>query len=76
MTLLIKLVDQILDAKKQPPSSPFSKGELPDADTSALEQQINEIVCKLCNFTPDEIAVVEGKRLEIILAKKWLIEYN
>jgi biotin synthase-related radical SAM superfamily protein len=36
--------NQILAAKKQPPSSPFSKGEYKDADTSALERQIDEMV--------------------------------
>jgi hypothetical protein len=35
---------QILTAKQQPPSSPFDKGELPIADISALEKQIDEMV--------------------------------
>jgi len=37
-------VDQIPTAKQQPPSSPFSKGELPIADIFALEKQIDEMV--------------------------------
>ncbi|MBI4972242.1 MAG: N-6 DNA methylase [Candidatus Omnitrophica bacterium] len=57
----ITLVDQILAAKKQPPSSPFNKGELRDADTSALERQIDEMVYKLYGLTPEEIEIVEGK---------------
>jgi len=54
-------VDQILTAKQQPPSSPFSKGELPIADTSALEKQIDEMVYALYGLTPEEITIVEGK---------------
>jgi hypothetical protein len=61
MPSFITLVDQILAAKKHPPSSPFSKGELPVADTSALEKQIDEMVYKLYDLTPEEIAIVEGK---------------
>ncbi|MDO9289329.1 MAG: hypothetical protein Q7T83_11130 [Thermodesulfovibrionales bacterium] len=57
----ITLVDQILAAKKQPPSSPFSKGELNNADTSALERQIDEMVYELYELTPEEIEIVEGK---------------
>jgi len=55
------LGNQILAAKKQPPSSPFSKWELPVADTSALEKQIDQMVYKLHGLTPEEIAIVEGK---------------
>jgi hypothetical protein len=58
----ITLVDQILTAKKQPPSSPFSKGELPVADTSALKRQIDKMVYDLYGLTPEEVAIVEGKR--------------
>lgn len=62
-------VDQILTAKKQPPSSPFfclkaptvGKGELTVADTSALEKQIDEMVYALYGLTPEEIAIVEGR---------------
>ncbi len=57
----IAIVDQILSAKKQPPSSPFSKGELPVADTSALERQIDQMVYKLYDLTPEEIGIVEGQ---------------
>jgi hypothetical protein len=57
----ITLVDQILAVKQQPPSSPFSKGELSNTDTSALEKQIDEMVYKLYNLTPEEIEIVEGK---------------
>ena len=45
------LVDQIL-AEKQKDSN---------ADTSALERQIDEMVYELYGLTPEEIAVVEGK---------------
>jgi hypothetical protein len=54
-------VDQILTAKQQPPSSPFSKGELPIANIFALEKQIDEMVYALYGLTPEEIAIVEGK---------------
>ncbi|MBI4683332.1 MAG: Eco57I restriction-modification methylase domain-containing protein, partial [Nitrospirae bacterium] len=47
----ISLVDQILTAKKKDPN----------ADTSALEKQIDEMVYALYGLTPEEIAIVEGK---------------
>jgi hypothetical protein len=31
-------------------------------DTSALEMRIDEMVYKLYDFTPDEIAIVDGKK--------------
>jgi hypothetical protein len=52
---------QILTAKQQPPSSPFSNGELSDAGTCTLECEIDQMVYKLYNLTPEEIAIVEGK---------------
>ena len=69
----IALVDQVLTAKQQPPSSPLTKGELkgvvpfikgenPNADTTILERQIDEMVYKLYNLNPEEITIVEGKR--------------
>ena len=57
----ITLVDQILAAKQQPPSSPFVKEELPDADTSAIEQQIDGMVYAFYGLTPEEIEIVEGR---------------
>ena len=48
----ITLVDRILAAKKKDPS----------ADTSALEKQIDEMVYVLYGLTPEEIAIVEGKK--------------
>ena len=48
----ITLVDQILAAKKKDPN----------ADTSVLERQIDEMVYELYGLTPDEIAIVEGKK--------------
>jgi type II restriction/modification system DNA methylase subunit YeeA len=48
---IISLVNQILAAKKKDPN----------ADTSALEKQIDELVYKLYGLTPEEIAIVEGK---------------
>lgn len=47
---IIALVDQILAAKKANPQ----------ADISDLEKQIDQLVYKLYNLTPDEIAVIEG----------------
>ncbi|MGD0281432.1 MAG: N-6 DNA methylase [Dissulfurispiraceae bacterium] len=46
------LVDQILTAKQQDPNT----------DTSALEQQIDEMVYKLYDLTLEEIEIVEGKK--------------
>ena len=46
----ISLVDQILTLKK----------ENPKADTSALENDIDELVYKLYDLTPEEVEVVKG----------------
>lgn len=46
----MKVVDQILAAKKKDPN----------ADTSALEAEIDQLVYKLYDLTPEEIATVEG----------------
>ena len=43
-------VDKILDAKHIDPN----------ADTSALENEIDKLVYELYNLTEDEIAIVEG----------------
>ena len=41
---------------------PFDKGDLDaNADTSAPERQIDEMVYALYWLTPEEIAIVEGK---------------
>ena len=48
--LIIKLVDQILDAKRTDP----------ETDTSDLEDEIDKLVYGLYNLTEDEIAIVEG----------------
>jgi hypothetical protein len=59
---VVALVDQILATKKQPPVSPFDKGELSNADTSALERQIDKMVYELYELTPEEIEIVEGRK--------------
>lgn len=46
----ITLVDQILTAKQK----------APDADTSALERQIDQMVYTLYDLTPGEFAIVDG----------------
>ncbi|MDO5320742.1 MAG: TaqI-like C-terminal specificity domain-containing protein, partial [bacterium] len=46
------LVSKVLDAKKVDP----------DADTSAMESEIDALVYKLYGLTDEEIAVVEGKK--------------
>jgi hypothetical protein len=48
----ITLVDQILSAKKKDSN----------ADTSALEHQIDKMVYELYELTPEEIAIVEGRK--------------
>jgi adenine-specific DNA-methyltransferase len=48
---IISLVDQILAIRHADPA----------ADISALEHQIDQLVCHLYGLTPDEIAVVEGE---------------
>ena len=52
----IALLDQILAAKKKDTN----------ADTSALEHQIDKMVYELYGLTPEEIAIVEGKMRDII----------
>ncbi len=47
---------------KSPPSPPFAKGGNKEADTSTLERQIDEMVYELYDLTPEEIAIVEGKK--------------
>ncbi len=49
--LLEKLVDQIITAKKSNPN----------ADTTILEQQIDQLVYELYGLTEAEIKIVEGK---------------
>ncbi|TAN42554.1 MAG: hypothetical protein EPN22_12360 [Nitrospirae bacterium] len=49
---IITLVDKILAAKKKDPN----------ADTLTIEKQIDEMVYALYGLTPEEIAIVEGKR--------------
>ena len=39
-----------------------SKDKNPDADTSKLEKQLDEMVYKLYELTEDEIKIVEGKK--------------
>jgi len=47
----IQMVDQIIIAKK----------ENPKADTSQLENEIDQLVYKLYNLTPEEIKIIENK---------------
>ena len=49
---IIELVDQILDAKHINPN----------ADTSALENEIDNLVYALYDLTSEEIAIVEGNQ--------------
>jgi hypothetical protein len=49
-TTVEKLVDKILEKKQKSP----------DADTSAIEKQIDEMVYELYGLTPEEIKIVEG----------------
>jgi len=44
-------VDRILSVKQKDP----------DADTLALERQIDQMVYKLYHLTPEEIVIVEGR---------------
>ena len=50
----VALVDKILAAKSDDP----------DADTSALEDEIDELVYQLYQLTPQEIAVIKGSRAQ------------
>lgn len=52
MQLFVTLVDQFLAAKKKDP----------DADTSALERQIDEMVYELYGLTEKEIKIIENQR--------------
>ncbi|HHT9126863.1 MAG TPA: hypothetical protein ACFYD6_13765 [Candidatus Brocadiia bacterium] len=49
--MFVILVDQILAVKQKDPN----------ADTSALERQIDQVVYELYGLTPEEIVIVEGK---------------
>ncbi|HED01115.1 MAG TPA: hypothetical protein ENN18_12190 [Proteobacteria bacterium] len=51
-TPIVKLVDQILAVKQK---------DL-QADTSALERQIDQMAYALYGLTPEEIEIVEGKK--------------
>jgi hypothetical protein len=51
---MVNLVDRILAVKKADPN----------ADTSELEAEIDQLVYKLYGLTEDEIAVVEGRGAE------------
>ena len=51
---IIALVDKILAAKKANPQ----------ADTTELEEQIDEAVYKLYDLTPDEIDIIKGSHLK------------
>ncbi len=51
-TKIVSYVDQILAAKQNDST----------ADTTALELEIDQMVYKLYGLTPEEIAIVEGKR--------------
>ncbi|MCX8009893.1 MAG: hypothetical protein N3A61_01970, partial [Ignavibacteria bacterium] len=46
------LVDKILTTKKQNPQ----------ADTSSLEREIDQLVYKLYELTEEEIGIIEGKK--------------
>ena len=51
-TQIVKNVQLVIAAKKKDPN----------ADTSALERQIDDMVYALYNLTPEEIAIVEGDK--------------
>ena len=51
---IINLIDRIIAAKK----------EDPNADTSALEAEIDQLVYKLYGLTEEEIAIVEGNQAQ------------
>ena len=51
MAFELTAIARILAAKKKDPN----------ADTSALEKQIDQLVYTLYGLTPEEIAIVEGK---------------
>jgi len=58
-----ELVDKILAAKKHASTSSASN---PQADTSHLEREIDELVYKLYDLTEEEVGIVEGDfRLKI-----------
>lgn len=56
----ITLVSQILAVKQHTTQSPLNRGENPNADTSALEHQIDQMVYQLYSLTDEEIKIVEG----------------
>ncbi|MBI5057886.1 MAG: hypothetical protein HZB61_14835 [Nitrospirae bacterium] len=53
--------ERVQEIENPTPQSPLDRGEV-NADTSALEKQIDEMVYALYALTPEEIAIVEGKK--------------
>jgi hypothetical protein len=62
---IIILVDQILTAKKHAPEG-INQRKDPNADTSALERQIDEMVYELYRLTQEGIGIGEGKEKIVI----------
>lgn len=59
---IVALVEQILAAKKSPPTPLSEEGSENQTDISVLEAEIDSLVYALYGLTDDEIAVVKGKR--------------
>jgi hypothetical protein len=60
-TPIIERVQQILAAKKSPPTPLSEGGSEKQTDIPALEAEIDRLVYALYNLTDEEIALVEGK---------------
>ena len=56
---MVQLVDQMLEAKKQLVVA-RSEGHFYESKYSTLDRQIDSLVYELYDFTPAEIAIVEG----------------
>ena len=60
---LIAIVDHILAITK---SDDYLQNSQKQAKVKALEAEIDQLVYKLYDLTPEEIAIVEGKTEEVI----------
>ena len=58
---IVALVEQILAAKKSPPTPLSEGGSKSQTDIPVLEAEIDRLVYALYGLTEEEIAVVEGK---------------
>jgi hypothetical protein len=62
VSLIISKNGMVIQKPEAVPNKIFiaAKGQNPQADTSALEREIDQLVYKLYDLTPVEISIIEG----------------